>query len=85
MQKGDQYLLEGKIVAARRFYEYAADMGWPDGAAAIARTFDPEHLKKFSILGGIEPNTKLAQEWYDKSRKLVKIIKIDNLKKIGQK
>ena len=84
MQKGDQYLLEGKIVAARRFYEYAADMGWPDGAAAIARTFDPEHLKRFSILGGIQPDSKLAQEWYEKSRELASRIKVDELLKLGQ-
>jgi hypothetical protein len=84
MQKGDQYLLEGKIVAARRFYEYAADMGWPDGAAAIARTFDPEHLKRFSILGGIQSDPKLAQEWYEKSRDLASRIKVDELLKLGQ-
>jgi hypothetical protein len=84
MQKGDQYLLEGKIVAARRFYEYAADMGWPDGAAAIARTFDPEHLKRFSILGGIQPDPKVAQEWYEKSRDLAARIKVDELLKLGQ-
>jgi len=84
MQKGDQYLLEGKIVAARRFYEYAADMGWPDGAAAIARTFDPEHLKRFSILGGIQPDPELAREWYEKSRELASRIQVDELLKLGQ-
>lgn len=84
MQKGDQYLLEGKIAAARRFYEYAAEMGWPDGAAAIARTYDPEHLKRFSILGGIQPDPKVAQGWYEKSRELASRIEIDEKLKLGQ-
>jgi hypothetical protein len=85
MQKGDQYLYEGKIVAARRFYEYAAEMGWPDGAAAIARTYDPTHLKRFPILGGIRPDTQLAQQWYDKSRILAAQLKIDDATRIGQR
>lgn len=84
MQKGDQYLYEGKIVAARRFYEYAAEMGWPDGAAAIARTYDPVHLKRFPILGGIQPDTQLAQQWYDKSRILAAQLKIDDATRVGQ-
>jgi hypothetical protein len=85
MQKGDQYLYEGKIVAARRFYEYAAEMGWPDGAAAIARTFDEKHLRRFAILGGIRPDAKLAQQWYDKSRVMAALIKIDDATRLGQK
>jgi hypothetical protein len=85
MQKGDQYLYEGKIVAARRFYEYAAEIGWPDGAAAIARTFDEKHLRRFPILGGIRPDAKLAQQWYDKSRVMAALIKIDDATRLGQK
>lgn len=85
MQKGDQYLFEGKIAAARRFYQYVAEMGWPDGAAAIGRTYDPEHLKKFSILGGIEPDPAQARQWYDKARELGARIDVDALRKVGQR
>lgn len=85
MQKGDQYLYEGKIAAARRFYEYAAEMGWPDGAAAIARTYDEKHLRRFPILGGIKPDAKLAQQWHDKSRAMAGLIKIDDATRLGQK
>jgi hypothetical protein len=85
MQKGDQYLYEGKIVAARRFYEYAAEMGWPDGAAAIARTYDEKHLRRFPILGGIKPDAQMAQQWHDKSRAMAGLIKIDDATRLGQK
>lgn len=85
MQKGDQYLYEAKIVAARRFYEYAADMGWPDGAAAIARTYDEKHLRRFPILGGIKPDAQLAQQWHDKSRAMAGLIKIDDATRLGQR
>jgi len=85
MQKGDQYLFEGKIAAARRFYQYVAEMGWPDGAAAIGRTYDPQHLKKFSILGGIEPDPAKAGQWYAKARELGARIDVDALRKVGQR
>jgi hypothetical protein len=85
MQKGDQYLYEGKIAAARRFYEYAAEMGWPDGAAAIARTYDEKHLKRFPILGGIKPDAQMAQQWHDKSRIMAAQIRIDDATRLGQK
>lgn len=85
MQKGDQYLYEGKIAAARRFYEYAAEMGWPDGAAAIARTYDEKHLKRFPILGGIRPDAQMAQQWHDKSRIMAAQIRIDDATRLGQK
>jgi hypothetical protein len=70
MDRGDQHLAEGKIASARRFYQLAVDSGWPDGALAIARTYDAEFLKRFPIVGGIEPNAVLAKQWYNTAREI---------------
>jgi hypothetical protein len=84
MERGDQHLLEGKIASARRFYQRAADSGWPEGANAIARTYDAAHLSSFPILGGIEPNAALAQEWYHKARELNARLNIQGIHRTGQ-
>jgi hypothetical protein len=70
MERGDQHLLEGKIPSARRFYQLATEMGWPEGALAIARTYDADHLRRFPILGGITPDETLARDWYARAREL---------------
>jgi hypothetical protein len=70
MERGDQHLLEGKIPSARRFYQLATEMGWPEGALAIARTYDADHLRRFPILGGIVPDEALAHDWYSRAREL---------------
>jgi hypothetical protein len=70
MRRGDQHLLEGKIPSARRFYQLATEMGWPEGALAIARTYDADHLRRFPILGGIAPDEVLARDWYRRAREL---------------
>ena len=84
MERGDQHLLEGKIASARRFYQRAADSGWPEAANAIARTYDAAHLSSYPILGGIEPNAALAQEWYSKARELSAKLKIQDIHRTGQ-
>lgn len=84
MERGDQHLLEGKIASARRFYQRAAESGWPDAANAIARTYDVNHLSRFPILGGIEPNEALAQEWYGKARELNAKLQIQGPQRTGQ-
>ncbi len=70
MDRADQHLLEGKIASARRLYQLAAEMGWPDGATAIGRTYDGEFLKRFPIVGGIEPNEAMAKQWYNTAREI---------------
>jgi hypothetical protein len=70
MDRGDKHLTEGKIASARRFYQLAAEMGWPDGALAIARTYDADFLGRFPIIGGIEPDEALARKWYETAREI---------------
>jgi TPR repeat protein len=83
MERGDQHLLEGKIASARRFYQRAAESGWPEGANAIARTYDAAHLLRFPILGGIEPNEAFAQEWYSKARELNAKLHVQGIQTTG--
>ena len=68
MERGDRYLRDGKMDFARRFYQLVAEMGSPEGAEAVARTYDPEYLSRFPIVGGLSPNPALAQEWYNKAK-----------------
>lgn len=70
METGDRYLSEGKIAFARRFYQLAAEMGWAEGALAMARTYDQAYLERYPIVGGIEPNKNIAREWYAKEEEL---------------
>jgi hypothetical protein len=70
MERGDRYLRDGKIEFARRFYQLVADMGSPEGAEAVARTYDGDYLRRFPIVGGLGPNPKLADEWYNKAKEI---------------
>lgn len=67
MERGDRYLGDGKIDFARRFYQLVAEMGSPEGAEAVARTYDPEYLRRFPIVGGLNPDQAKAKEWYAKA------------------
>jgi hypothetical protein len=70
MERGDRYLTEGKIDFARRFYQMVAEMGSPEGAEAVARTYDPDYLRRFPIVGAIAPDQAKAQEWYNKAKEI---------------
>jgi hypothetical protein len=67
MDRADRYLDEGKIGFARRFYQLAAEMGFAEGAEAIARTYDSEYLRRFPIMGGIEADEAKVQQWRQKA------------------
>ena len=69
VKKGDEQLSEGNAAAARLFYERAADAGLAQGAMALAATFDAVELAR-SGLRGIQPDTKLAQRWYERAMQL---------------
>jgi TPR repeat protein len=70
MQKGDENLRQGNINLARLFYKRAADAGWAPGAFALAQTYDAHELARLNVLGGIQPDPKLATQWYEKARDL---------------
>jgi hypothetical protein len=70
MSKGDDNMKGGQINVARLFYKRAADMGWAPGAMALASTYDTAELERIGARGGIQPDLKLAKQWYEKAREL---------------
>ncbi len=83
MQRGDAKFREGKAYAARVFYEKAAEMGWPAGAFALAKTYDAAQLQGRTFGIGIEPDAVLARQWYEKARDLGSPRADARLKEIG--
>jgi hypothetical protein len=69
MAKGNEQMEEGNVSAARLFYERAADAGLPDGAMALAATFDAAELERLKVRG-IKADPKLARQWYERARQL---------------
>ena len=69
VKKGDEQLAEGNVAAARLFYERATDAGLPQGAMALAATFDAVELARLGVRG-IEPDPKEARRWYERARQL---------------
>lgn len=70
MSKGEENVRGGQVNVARLFYKRAADMGWAPGAMALAGTYDAAELERIGTLGGVQPDTKLAKQWYEKARDL---------------
>ena len=59
----------GDIVAARLFYQRAADLGSAGGATALGKTYDPRFLASIQATG-IAADKKLAAQWYAKGAAL---------------
>src|SRR6185312_11757215 len=54
------------VIAARRFYEFAASAGVAGAASALARTYDPLYLQQLGIRG-VKPDTEVALRWYKRA------------------
>lgn len=68
IERGDQNFAEGKISAARLFYQKAAELGSAKAALAVGKTYDPSELRGLPIVGGVEGDIELAKKWYEKAR-----------------
>lgn len=66
LQKGDVLLRNGDLVMARQFYLRAVDLGAPQGALGVAKTFDPAVFKELNVQG-LEPDAAQAEQWYRKA------------------
>jgi hypothetical protein len=85
MQKGDENVRQGNINLARLFYKRSADVGWAPGAFALAQTYDADELARLNVLGGIQPDPKLARKWYEKARDLGSDPARQRLQRLGQR
>jgi TPR repeat protein len=55
------------VIAARRFYEFAAAAGVAGAATAIARTYDPLYLQQVGVRG-VQADPETALRWYKRAR-----------------
>jgi len=70
VQRGDEAIAGGNITVARMFYQRAAEVGLAQGALALAMTFDPNELSRWTVVGGVQPDPDMARKWYGKAYEL---------------
>ncbi|HEX7967834.1 MAG TPA: hypothetical protein VF502_06415, partial [Stellaceae bacterium] len=66
MARGDQLLASGDIVAARGFYERAAEQGSAPASTAVGKTYDPVFLEQMHVRG-TRGDAGMAAQWYRKA------------------
>ncbi len=66
MSRGDAMLALHDLSAARRYYELAAKAGSADAALALGRTYDPTSMVRSGAVS-LQPDARLAAEWYRKA------------------
>ena len=69
VKRGDQFLQQGNIAAARQFYRRAADIGLALGALRLGATYDPVELEAIRH-AGLEGDANEARNWYERARAL---------------
>ena len=69
VERGEQFLKQGNIAAARQFFLRAADLGLAAGAMRMAATYDAAELAKLPI-AGLSPQYGEARRWYERARQL---------------
>jgi len=69
MQRGRDLLRNGDISLAQLAFQRLADAGIPEGALALANTYDPRYLAEHNFIGIAGDETK-ARNWYQRAREL---------------
>lgn len=69
LQRGNELIASKDFSAAQHFYKRAAEIGLPEAAVALARTFDPGELARIGAVG-LRPDPVMARTWYEKARAL---------------
>jgi TPR repeat protein len=69
LQRGNELLANKDFSAAQHFYKRAAEIGLPEAALALARTFDPGELNRIGAIG-VRADPEMARTWYEKARTL---------------
>jgi len=67
--RGEKYLVDGNIEAARQFFRRAADAGLAAAALRLAATYDPAELASLHA-EGVLPDSAEAKKWYERAREL---------------
>jgi hypothetical protein len=66
LERGDEAMRQRDVIAARRFYEFAASAGVAGAATALARTYDPLYLQQVGVRG-VQADTAAALRWYKRA------------------
>jgi hypothetical protein len=67
IKRGQELATDGDFPAARLLLQRAAEAHEPRAALALAATYDPVVIKRFTLTGAA-PDTTLAEAWYQKAR-----------------
>ncbi len=82
VKKGDEELAEGGVAQARLLYERAADAGLPEGAMALAATYDAAELGRLGV-HGLQPDPAAAKRWYERAQQLGSTEAAQRLRRLG--
>ena len=66
VKRGEAYLAQGDIAAARLILRRAAEARDPRAAFSLAATYDPAVLRKLPVVG-FRPDVAQARAWYAKA------------------
>ncbi|MBX9587850.1 MAG: hypothetical protein K2X43_01005 [Hyphomonadaceae bacterium] len=69
VQRGNELITARDFSAAQHFYKRAAEIGLPEAALALARTYDPAELARLGAVG-LRPDPDTARTWYERARAL---------------
>ncbi len=69
LQRGETFLVQGNVAAARQFFRRAADIGLPLAALRLGNTYDPAELAALRATG-LDADPKEARMWYERARDL---------------
>lgn len=69
VQRGDSFLSQGNLAAARQFFRRAADMGLAAAALRMGATYDPVEINAQRMVG-VQAQPAEAISWYEKAREL---------------
>jgi hypothetical protein len=66
MKRGETFLEQGDIAAARLVFARAAEARDPKAALALGSTYDPTVLQKMGVVG-VQADADIARSWYERA------------------
>jgi len=66
LKRGEAFLTNGDVAAARLLLQRAAENGNARAAFALASSYDPAALQRLGVYGPA-PNLQLARQWYERA------------------
>jgi Sel1 repeat len=83
LKRGQDFLKNGDLVAARLLLQRAAAAGSAAGAFELGQTFDPAVIEQLGAMG-VRPDVAKAREWYQKAAQLGSDVASQQLAKLAQ-